>query len=87
MHKPATEARLRLDLLQRVREHKARFFSSSWASYATAVPGSLRLVPPAHRMDALRADYAAMEQMFLNEPRSFDEIMKILKEAEVILNH
>jgi hypothetical protein len=85
-HEPAKAARSQLDLLQRVRLHKSRFFSSSWANYATAVPGTLRLVPPAHRIEALRGDYEAMRQMFLNEPLSFDEMLAILSEAEADLN-
>lgn len=85
-HEPAKAARSQLDLLQRVRVHKSRFFSSGWANYATAVPGTLRLVPPAHRIEALRGDYEAMRQMFLNEPLSFEEILTILHEAEADLN-
>jgi hypothetical protein len=83
---PAKAARGRFDLLERVRVHKSRFFSSGWANYAAAVPGTLRLVPPAHRIEALRADYNAMRQMFLNEPLSFDEMLAILNEAEAELN-
>ncbi len=85
-HDVAHAARSRLDLLERVRVHKSRFFSSSWANYALAVPGTLRLVPPVHRVEALRADYDAMRQMFLNEPISFDEVVAILREAETELN-
>jgi hypothetical protein len=85
-HEPAKAARSQLDLLQRVRVHKSRFFSSGWANYATAVPGTLRLVPPAHRIEALRGDYEAMRQMFLNEPLSFEEILATLNEAEADLN-
>jgi hypothetical protein len=86
-HGPAKAARSRLDLLKRVRVHKSRFFSSGWANYATAVPGTLRLAPPVHRVEALRRDYEAMRQMFLNEPLSFGEVLAILKEAEAELNH
>ncbi len=85
-HLPAQAARRRLDLLERVRLHKSRFFSSSWASYATAVPGSLRLVPPAARIEALRADYEAMQQMFLGERMPFETVLAILQEAEADLN-
>jgi hypothetical protein len=85
-HAPAQPARSRLDLLERVRLHKSRFFSSSWANYATAVPGSLRLVPPAARVEALRADYEAMQQMFLGERMSFETVIAILEEAEATLN-
>ena len=85
-HAPAQAARSRLDLLERVRLHKSRFFSSSWANYATAVPGSLRLVPPAARIDALRADYEAMQQMFLGERMPFETVLAILERAEATLN-
>jgi hypothetical protein len=85
-HEPAKAARSRLDLLERVRIHKSRFFPSSWANYASAIPGSLRLVPPDHRIEALRADYAAMQQMFLNAPMPFDQVLATLREAEAVLN-
>lgn len=85
-HAPAHAARSRLDLLERVRLHKSRFFSSSWANYATAVPGSLRLIPPAVRVEALRADYEAMQQMFLGDRMSFETVLAILREAETELN-
>lgn len=85
-HDLAKAARSRLDLLERVRADKSRFFSSSWANYASAVPGTLRRVPPAHRIDALRDDYDAMRQMFLDEPVSFGEVLAVLSEAETELN-
>lgn len=85
-HAPAQVARSRLDLLERVRLHKSRFFSSSWANYATAVPGSFRLLPPAARIDALRTDYEAMQQMFLGERMPFETMLAVLEEAEATLN-
>lgn len=83
---PAQGARNQFALLERVRVHKSRFFASGWANYATAVQGTLRLVPQAERIEALRADYDAMRQMFLGEPRSFEEVLSILNEAETVLN-
>jgi hypothetical protein len=80
-------ARGRLDILERVRVHKGRFFGSSWASYETARPGSLKLVPPASRMAELRRDCVAMEPMFMSNPPEFDGVMAILSEAERELNH
>lgn len=85
-HTLAQAARSRLDLLERVRLHKSRYFSSNWANYATAVPGSLRLVPPAARVEALRGDYEAMQQMFLGDHMPFETMLAILQEAEVTLN-
>ena len=46
----------------RVRLHKSRYFGSSWANYATATPGTLRILPPESRMPEVRRDYAAMER-------------------------
>ncbi len=85
-HDAGHESARRLDLLERVRTHKAKFFASGWAHYDTAVPGSLRLVPPKSRVDELRRDYAAMLPMFLDDPRSFNEVLAILREAEVAIN-
>ncbi len=85
-HPSGPAAGQKLDLLERVRAHKSRFFASGWANYATAIPGTLRLVPPEHRWAELSADYAAMRPMFINEPFSFDEMLDILREAEQALN-
>ena len=85
-HPAALHARSQLDLLERVRQHKARFFASGWANYAAAVPGTLRLLPPESRWRELRADYAAMQPMFIGEPLRFSEILSILREAEQVIN-
>ena len=76
----------RLDLLADVALHKSRYFSSSWASYASAKPGSLRLLPPQARWAALEADYLKMRPMFLQEPAPFAALMDGLAQAEVALN-
>jgi hypothetical protein len=86
MHEAAHPARARLDLLERVRTHKARFFSSSWANFAEAKPGSLRLSPPEYRIPKLITDYESIRQMFLGTPLPFTRILEILKEAETFLN-
>lgn len=84
---PATEkARTQFGLLERVRRHKSRFFASSWANYSAAIPGSLRLLPPGHRLGELQKDHEAMRPMFIDEPMSFDDILAILAESEQILN-
>lgn len=75
-----------LDLLERVRTHKSRFFSSSWAHYETAVPGTLRLAPPNGRLTELRRDYTAMAPMFFTPPPEFDTVLKTLREAEDRIN-
>ena len=85
-HPSGRTAAERLDLLERVRLHKSRYFASSWAHYESAVPGTLRLHPPEFRIAELRRDYLAMRPMFLGEPISFDEMMAVLAEAEQALN-
>lgn len=85
-HPAARNAPGHLDLLERVRVHKARYFSSSWARYDMARPGTLRIVPPPSRIKALRSDYEAMRQMFIGDPPPFDEILDTLREAEDGLN-
>jgi len=85
-HRDGRVAATRLDLLERVRVHKSRFFASSWAPYETAVPGTLRLVPPDTRLAELRRDYVAMEPMFLSPPADFDTVFATLREAEDAIN-
>ena len=65
-----------LDLLAQVAKHKATFFRSGWASYDTARPGTLRLMPDEARIRDLRADYRAMAPMMFDKtPPSFDVIL------------
>ena len=86
VHPDGRTAAAQLDLLERVRIHKSRFFASSWAHYGTAVPGSLRLVPPDARHAELRRDYAAMEPMFLSPPPDLETVLATLREAEETIN-
>jgi hypothetical protein len=85
-HARRDEALARIDLLHDVIQHKSRFFASGWANYATALPGSIRLVPPAERLPALNQDYVKMQSMFLTAPPPFSELMSQLTTAERRLN-
>jgi hypothetical protein len=85
-HPLGQAAAARLDLLDRVRLHKSRYFASSWANYDSATIGSLRLVPPEARLNELRRDYEAMLPMFIGEPEEFDQMMSVLRDAEETLN-
>jgi hypothetical protein len=76
----------RLDVLERVVEWKRRFFGSRWASYDTAKPGTLRLVPAETRIRDLRRDYDAMREMYLSEPTSFDTVIETLAAVERRIN-
>jgi hypothetical protein len=75
------------ELLAQVAKHKAIFFRSGWASYATARPGSLRLSPDEARLKDLRADYRAMAPMMFDEsPPSFDDILAKIAVLQEIIN-
>jgi len=75
-----------VDLLARVVEHKRSFFRCGWARYDAAVPGTLRLVPPDHRIATLRSDYAAMASMFFGERPSFEQVLARLTKLEEDIN-
>ena len=81
-----TEALADLALLARVRTHKAVFYTAPWASYETAVPGSLRLAPRPERLESLRADYRGMEQMFFSAAVPFDAMMEKITALERHIN-
>ena len=87
VHSTGVKAMLDLDLLARVVAHKRLYFHSSWAHYDTAQPGSLRLVPPAHRLAELRADYQEMQEMFTKPPPVFDDILTQLQTIEAEINN
>ncbi len=76
----------RNDLRARVVSWKSQFFGSAWANYEQAKPGTFRLVPPPKRLSALRRDYQAMRDMFLTEPKGFDEILTTLATLEAQIN-
>ncbi len=82
----ATSAAQRLDLLERVAQHKSLFFKSSWAKYGEATKGSLKIYPPDHRINVLREDCARMQEMFFGEPPEFNTMMAALKEWETQFN-
>jgi len=82
----AIRANTRLDLLERVTQHKSLFFKSSWANYSEAARGTLRVAPPEHRLKSLREDYAKMQQMFFAEPPDFDNMFAVLKRWELEFN-
>ncbi|MCW5720454.1 MAG: nucleotidyl transferase AbiEii/AbiGii toxin family protein [Devosia sp.] len=75
------------ELLAQVAKHKATFFRSGWASYDTAQPGKLRLLPNEARMKDLRADYRAMAPMMFDEsPPPFDGILAKIAAIQETIN-
>ncbi len=75
-----------LPLLTRVRQHKAAFYTARWASYETAQPGQLHLVPRPERMAELRADYRGMSAMFFGPILSFRSMMEKITALEQRIN-
>jgi hypothetical protein len=71
-----------IELLNRVAQHKSLFFKSSWAKYGEATRGTLKILPPEHRIAVLQSDYVNMREMFFGEPPKFDSILILLKEWE-----
>ena len=75
-----------IDLLIKVAEHKALFFKDSKARYDLAKPGSLRLMPQDEHIVQLNEDYRQMQEMFFEDPPSFESILEKLKTAEEEIN-
>jgi len=81
-----TFALRRHDLLQKVVVFKMKFYPRAWAKYEEAVPGSIKLVPPKARFDALRSDYESMTDMLFGTYPTFEELMKSIEELEREIN-
>lgn len=76
----------RLDLLQAVARHKDVFFHAPRDVYASAAPGTLRLVPPDELLPTLLADYASMREMFFDDPPTFEALLAELALLEARIN-
>ncbi len=76
----------RLALLQKVVLFKMKFYPRAWAKYEEAVPGFIRLIPPAFRLSALRNDYDSMAEMLFSEYPTFDELLSTIRNLEKEIN-
>lgn len=85
-HAQAIKAVDHHDLRDRVVAWKSLFFRDSSANLSQTKPGTFHLVPRVERLPGLRRDYQLMQDMYLNEPLSFDEILNILSELEHRIN-
>ena len=74
------------ELLTDVAVFKAKFYPRNWARYDLARIGSIKLTPPEHSIDSLRADYDAMQSMIYGNCPSFDEILKGIATLEKEIN-
>ena len=82
----AKNAETQVELLARVAQHKNLFFKSSWARYGEATRGTLRIVPPEQRLNALREDYRKMQEMFFGTPPEFNAMINALRQWESDFN-
>ncbi len=75
------------ELFDRIARHRQIFFKVSWVNYDTLGKGTLRLLPPPEHLNGWRRDYEAMrEEMFFDEPPSFDEVLAVIKGFEEEFN-
>ncbi len=75
-----------LALLNDVASFKQRFYPSAWASYVTARPGSLKLIPGMEHLTTLRRDYSDMTMMIFGDSPPFDLIVDSLQKLEDQIN-
>lgn len=75
-----------MPLLARVRQHKTAFYTAPWASYETALPGTLHLAPRPERLAELRTDYRGMSAMFFGPSLSFEAMMDKIAKLEQRVN-
>lgn len=75
-----------LALLEDVVAFKQRFYSSSWANYDLAKPGTFKLIPSGHMLSTLEKDYAQMRNMIFGRYPGFNEIMETLWALEREIN-
>lgn len=74
------------ELLAQVVKHKETFYPSGWARYDMARPGSLRLVPPENRLNALEGDYKKMGVMIFGKQPPFGWLLERLAALEGEIN-
>ena len=75
-----------LELLKSVVASKDRFYPRAWARYDLALPGTMKLMPPAHVLSSLRRDYEEMQIMIYGARPKFDVIMDQIRALEREIN-
>lgn len=73
-------------MLKKVVEFKMKFYPRKWAKYEEAVPGTIKLLPPAYRYADLESDYKSMSEMMFGEYPTFEELMTLIKDLEKEIN-
>jgi hypothetical protein len=75
-----------LELLRAAVAFKDKFYHRGWARYDLAVPGTMKLVPPAHVMDVVERDYADMEFMIFGTRPAFEDVLVEVNALESEIN-
>jgi predicted nucleotidyltransferase component of viral defense system len=75
-----------LDMLRRVSLFQTQLFPDKKARFEEAVPGTLRLVPPDHRLREIELDYRRMEEMIFGNVPPMKDILATLAEIEQRIN-
>ncbi len=70
------------ELLQHVVQNKSLLFRDNKASYETATITELKLIPTDGMLQALKKDYASMQEMFMGDVPDFDTVMQRLAKLE-----
>jgi hypothetical protein len=73
------------NLFDGVKAHRRTYFDYKWVDYESLTPNALVLTPPAERLSAWRADYQAMQAMFIDKPPTFEKILDELRTIEAAL--
>ena len=84
--KISNQAIEKIELLDRVVDHKKIFFQQNRANYDQACKGDIHLSPPEFRLSDLRVDYEKMREMFFGLIPPFDEIIAKMTELELQIN-
>jgi hypothetical protein len=74
------------DLLAAVVQHKMTFYRSAWASYETAVRGTLQLIPDEPRLAELSVDLDSMAEMFFRKAPKIDDVVATLRDWQDAFN-
>lgn len=80
------KAAVDFELLARVVKHKIAYFASTWSQFETAKKGTLKLTPTGKLEKHLRSDYAAMRDMFFEEPPVWEKIIETIRQFETEFN-
>lgn len=73
-------------LLDDVRAHNTIAFRQAWKKLEEAVPGTLRLVPQAEPLAAIKRDYEEMKRMIFGDIPDFGWVIEQLEIAETTIN-